>query len=212
MVLLCTTLARVQALIPRTDAASDAVLTTLIASVSKRFQQATYRHLDAIERTEIYPLKPHARVISLRGAPCYVVDVRGVSVSTFEVKLSASQSFSASTTLTRNTDYVIEQDAGLLRVLATLDAFTGPMGRAISPAYVQVKYTGGLADDTTDLIADYPDIADACDKQVVYEWRRRTEAGAGDQHIGDSTTTHTADVGLLAGVKTVLERYKRRGG
>lgn len=209
----CTTLARVKAMLKTTTVESDAVIASIIASVSAAFVRETLdRHFQQVERTEVYSLRPHARLISLKGAPCVVTDVRGVTIGTIEVKASASMDFASSPTLVRNTDYVIEQDRGVLRMLASLPTFTGALGRAVSPAYVRVKYTGGLAATTADLIANYADIAGACDTQVVYEFRRRTEPGAGDSKAGDSMAVHTREVALLEGVRDTLKRYKRRGG
>jgi hypothetical protein len=213
MVLDCTTLARVQARLPQTDAGSNAIISTLITSVSAAFERETYRHFLTTDRVEVYPLRPPARVISLKGSPATVTDSRGVSTTAFTVKVSTSQSFSGAVSLTRNTNYVVEQDRGVLRILDNLETFTGgALGRSICPAYVQVSYTGGLAADTATLISTYPELAGACDEQVVYEFTRRSKLGASDYSIGESIATHSDDVNLLAGVRRVLARFKRRGG
>lgn len=209
----CTTIARVKAHLPGTDAGSDAVLALLISSVSARMEAECYRWFQSTERTEVYPLRQPARLITLKGSPVTATDSRGVSLASFTVKASSSLSFSASPTLTRNTDYLLEQDRGVLRMLTDLDTFTGGLRtRPIAPAYVQVLYTGGLAADTTAFVAAYPDLAIACEMQVVHEFRRRTNAGAGDAQAGDSSFTHSADLALLTTVREALRPYKRRRG
>ncbi|HRI06289.1 MAG TPA: hypothetical protein PKW35_00660 [Nannocystaceae bacterium] len=213
MALDCTTLARVQAHLPQTDASADAVLQTFISGVSAEFERYLYRHLLSTERTEVYPLRPPARIISLRGSPVIATDGRGITLNPFEVKASASMDFSGAVAMTRNSAYVLEQDRGVLRILERLDTFTdGLLNRSSAPAYVQVRYTGGLAATTAAMITDYPDLAAACDLQVVHEFRRRTTAGAGDVRMGDSLSTHSGDYALLSGVRAVLDRLKRRRG
>lgn len=215
MTLACTTIERVQAYLDgvEDDADATAWLEARILAVSKRFERYCFRHFEQVERTEEYQLRPRARIISLRGAPVLVTDGRGVSVATFTVKASTTLNFSGAATLTRNTNYIIEQEQGILRILDNVEtARSGLLQRSIAPAYFQVRYTGGLAADTDELIDTYPDLAAACDVQVVYEWKRRTDAGAGDQKAGDSTSTHTKELALLAGVEDVLKSYRRRRG
>lgn len=213
MALDCTTIARVQAHLPQTDASADAVLQTFITGVSAEFERYLYRHLLATERTEVYAVRPSSRIISLKGSPVIATDGRGISLNPFEVKASTSMDFSTAVALTRNSGYVLEQDRGVLRILGKLETFTdGLLGRASAPAYVQVRYTGGLAATTAALLTDYPDLATACELQVVHEFRRRTTAGAGDVRMGDSLSTHSEDYALLAGVRAVLDRLKRRRG
>jgi hypothetical protein len=199
-----TTRARVKTLlgIASADVSQDSLLDQLIQATSMRFDAEMRRHSQQTARTEVYPIKLSRRLVTLQGAP-----VNG-SVA-FTVKLNDTTDFTTATTLVRNDDYVLEDTAGVIRLVSQGTPFTaGSMARPIMPYYIQVTYTGGFATSTANLITGYPDIAQACDLQVAYLHRRRTTPG-GNVTMGESSTQYTKDYQLLDEVRQALSKYKR---
>jgi hypothetical protein len=199
-----TTAARVKSLlgIGGADTSQDTLIAQLITSTSMRFDNEMRRHGQQSARTEVYPVKFTRRLVSLKGAPV-------PSAGALTVKISDSTDFTAAVTLSKNDDYIIENDAGIIRMITTGTPFTaGSAGRPIAPYYLQVTYTGGLATNTTQLITTYPDLAQACDLQVAYLHRRRLSAG-GNFSVGQSSTQYTGDYDLLADVQKTLNKYMR---
>jgi hypothetical protein len=199
-----TTRARVKTLlgIASADVSQDSLIDLLITSVSERFDAEMRRHSLQTSRVEVYPIKLSRRLVTLKGAP-----VNGAV--TFTIKLNDTTDFTTATTLVRNDDYVLEDTAGVVRLVSQGTPFTaGSMARPILPYYIQVTYTGGLATTTANLIASYADLAQACDLQVAYLHRRRTTPG-GNVTMGDSSTQFTKDYQFLEEVRYTLNRYKR---
>ena len=64
-----TTIARVKALLDISSTTHDAVLTTMVASVSKRIEHYMDRPLLAEARTETYNISPRQNKIFLRAYP-----------------------------------------------------------------------------------------------------------------------------------------------
>ena len=199
-----TTRARVKTLlgIANADVSQDGLIDQLVTAVSQRFDTEMRRHSQQTARTEVYPVKFTRRLITLKGAP--------VATSPAPVvKISDTTDFTTATTMVANDDYVIEFDAGVVRLLTQGTPFTaGAAGRPVAPYYVQVQYTGGFATSTANVISAYPDLAQACDLQVAYQHRRRVSPG-GNVTVGDSSTQYTKDYGLLDEVREVLNKYKR---
>jgi len=199
-----TTRARVKTLlgIANADVSQDSLIDQLITSVSERFDAEMRRHSLQTSRVEVYPIKLSRRLVTLKGAP-----VNGAV--TFTIKLNDTTDFTTATTLVRNDDYVLEDTAGVVRLVSQGTPFTaGSMARPILPYYIQITYTGGLATTTANLIASYADLAQACDLQVAYLHRRRTTPG-GNVTMGDSSTQFTKDYQFLDEVRYTLNRYKR---
>ena len=199
-----TTRARVKTLlgIANADVSQDSLIDQLITATSLRFDAEMRRHGQQIQRTEVYPIKLSRRIITLQGAP-----VNAAAAMT--VKFNDTTDFTTATTMVENDDYVVEDTAGVIRLVSQGTPFTsGTIGRPIMPYYVQVTYTGGLATITANLISGYPDLAQACDLQVAYLHRRRTSPG-GDVKVGDSYTAYTKDYGILDEVRSTLNKYKR---
>jgi hypothetical protein len=199
-----TTRARVKTLlgIANADVSQDSLIDQLITSVSERFDAEMRRHSLQTSRVEVYSIKLSRRLVTLKGAP-----VNGAA--TFTIKLNDTTDFTTATTLVRNDDYVLEDTAGVVRLVSQGTPFTaGSMARPILPYYIQVTYTGGLATTTANLISSYADLAQACDLQVAYLHRRRTTPG-GNVTMGDSSTQFTKDYQFLDEVRYTLNRYKR---
>lgn len=202
MALDLTTLARVKTLLGESGASLDALLSQLISSVSARFEEEMRRHTLRAARTEVYPVKMTRRMLTLKGAP---VD----PAAAITVKYSDTTDFASSPTLVKNSDYVIEDEMGVIRLITTGDAFAaGKMQRPFMPYYVQVACTSGMATSTANFISAYPEIAQACDIQTAYLFKRKVSPG-GDVKVGDSYSQFTRDYGLLDEARSALSKHKR---
>lgn len=199
-----TTKARVKVLlgIGAADTSQDSFIDQLITATSGRFDAEMRRHSTQTARTEVYPVKFTRRLVTLKGAPV-------PSGGALTVKISDTTDFTTAVTLVKDDDFIIEHDAGVLRLMTQGTPFTaGSTGRPIAPYYIQVTYTGGFATSTANLIAGWPDLAEACDLQVAYLYKRRVSPG-GNVSVGDSSTQYTKDYGLLDEVREALNKYKR---
>jgi hypothetical protein len=195
MGLLLTTTSRVTTLLGigtgTLAALESAALDNLIASVSDTIERFLDRHTTTSARTEFYACDAGSKSVQLRGFPV-------TTVST--VLHSAEGDFvDGMETLTAD-EYQLDAESGILFFRQTRDP--GPLAWKIT-------YTGGLAADTTALIAAYPTLADACEKQVTHEWRRRLALAPQSSDQGGSSVNYTGAVDLLPVVQRILTPYRR---
>lgn len=186
--------------------ANDALLAQLLVGVSRRMEQRMCRHAQLVERTEVLEVGSGNYKVSLRGWPL-------TAGSEFELKASTTDDFASgeSVVYVAGTDYVVNRQNGLIHLLrlpATKSA--GILGTPIAPAFLQVRYTGGLAVDADGLIAAYPDLADACDLQVAHRFQRKDSAGRTSEKSGGLTgeAEHSGEYALLAEVREVCDWYR----
>lgn len=188
-----------------TDLTSDALLTSAIQAVSARFDLECNRTL---ARTENFTQTFDAHDAEL-GLACYPVE----SVARFDLKFSESAGWVEQT----GVDY-------LLRGTSVLSLQT-PFARVNAPpALVRVTYTGGYVqpgapDPPTfgpGAFAPFQrlpaDLEQAAIEQTVYWFQNRDRQGllrVWDYH---ATYRQFADADLLAGVRAVLQKYRRWNG
>lgn len=200
-----TTKERIKDLLEITSTTHDTVLDRLIAVVSQRIEDFIGRPLEATARTEEYSLKPRQNVIFLRAYPLTAQS----DVST--VKIAFDWDYSAATAVT-STDYHVDLDTGMLHL--NYYPSTNYLGNnlATAPNAAQIVYTGGFATTaggTTDIIANYPSIAYACEEQVIAMWRRRDEPTVSQTKINDYSSTVEGPLRLLPDVVETLIPYRR---
>jgi hypothetical protein len=197
-----TTLARVKTLIGEESNEQDDLLAQLIRSTSARIEGELGRKAKRQEYTEVYPLSESRHVLLLRAIP---VDTDEDMV----VKASASMDFSASTPLVANSGYVLDPQTSLLRFYGQFIAPRRPGSTQPSgPIYIQVQYTGGMAETTSAFVEAYPEIAEAVDLQVAYLHKRRNSPG-GNMTVGSGSTSFESQYGLLSEVKALLAQHRR---
>ncbi len=189
-----TTLVRVKEMagLDVTDDQHDAILTRLISAYSADFEKRLDRHTLVAARTEVQRVKQGKRTLSLRAAPA--------SVAPTSVKYSDSRSFTNSTALTENLEYTVDLEQSLIRFL---------FATSLSVGYAQVIYTGGMAATTAAFVSGYPAIAEACDLQVIYHWRRRDYVN-GSRVVEGGSSNYIGELNLLETVERVLDQYARR--
>lgn len=191
-----TTLTRVKASLGGiSSSAHDTLLTNIIESVSARIERYMRRQVLRRTLTETVALSQYSTVYSLDTAPI---------TSITSIKYVSHPSDAATATALDARNYTVENAAaGMLRLF--FDASTRSFR---IPGYLVVNYTAGMADDTADFVATYPDIAHAADLQVTHEFQRRNSPG-GNATSDTASTSYTGDLELLASVKQTLEGHRR---
>lgn len=194
-----TTIARVKALLDISSSAYDDVLTTMVTAASRRIEQFIDRPLLLAERTEEYPIRPRQRVLFLRAYPV---------ASITSIKLALDWDF-ASVTAINADDYHADSETGMVNFnFYPLLNYLGD-NSAAAPNVLQVVYNAGFRTTTADLITEYPDIAYACDMQVVAMWRRRDAPQGASMNIGGSSLAYEGALRLIPDVVEALMPYKR---
>jgi hypothetical protein len=200
-----STLARVKAATKHTGSTDDTLLALLLTEVSRLMERQMMRHAQRVERTEVFPLVSGYRTFSLPGVP---IDL----AQDVEMIASTTRDFTSGDAIPweRNTDYLLDETSGHVDVLSLPATKIIGVGLApLAPAYIQVRYTGGLAVDTAGLIAAYPDIAGACDMQVAHRFRRMETLGSTTEKQAGSEATSTGEYDLLKAVDRVCAYYRR---
>lgn len=168
---------------------NDPILENLIASVSLSIERYLNRPVLVAERTEYLDVRHDRCSYQLAAFP--VSSITSVkNSSTYDWTVDAK---------VEGTDYVLDLETGILRQIA---------GWVTGAEALQVVYTGGLAADTAAVLANYPDLADACEKQVTEEFRRRDGLSRSSVSVQGSTTT-SESVRLLDVVRERLAPYRR---
>jgi len=185
-----------------TDATRDTWIKLAIASVSARVEQALRRPTLSTTRTEYFTIaKNDDQVFRLLGTPVN-------SGATFEVWSDADRDFTSDTKLDA-TDYHVDDDTGLLVVdEAYLDR-----GFKV----IKVSYTGGMSNDLDAFVASYPDIQEAVNMQVAFDYESRNRLGQvsntgpdGSISVYDNSPDNIGPGGFLEALKEAVRRHRRR--
>lgn len=196
-----TTAARVKALLglASNDTVDNTALGALISSVSRRIERHLHRELQSgVERTEVFDCWPDTDLLLVEAYPI---------ASIASVTKAEDQDWAEGTGLVEGTGYVLHAAEGRLYRPNNSSAIAVEWPRGVQS--MRVVYTGGIAADTDAFVAAEPDIAHACESQVVEEWRRRTGMAATTRTVQGTTATHEGAVRLLPLVQEILEPYRR---
>lgn len=71
---------------------------------------------------------------------------------------------------------------------------------------VKYVYTGGIAENTNDIIVNHPSLENACRLQTLSLWKRRTSPDRSAMTLGTGDTQWTAEYGLLKDVELTLRQ------
>jgi len=186
-----TTLARVKAQLgqPTSQTDDDALIEQMIAAVSLRIERHLGRPVESAARTEYVDLCSGVDRYQLAAYPV---------ASIASVKNSTTFAWASTTAKVEGTDYVVDPESGILRLLPASVWFAGPEA-------MQVVYTGGIAANTAAVTSStglYQDLALACEYQVSDEYRRRHGLSVSGESGSDT-------VRLLPAVREMLEPYRR---
>lgn len=189
-----TTLTRVKDFMgaTTTDAARDALLTSLIESVSREFEAYIGYPLASAARTEYHDLKLDTRILFLAVVPV---------ASIAEVKVGpANWDFASLTALTADTDYHLGADGQLY-----LNFRPG----AIGLQKAKVTYTAGLGASDEAVATAAPALAMAANEQVAEEWRRRSNPSTVSYPTPKGSKTLDAPHRMLPRVHELLAAFVR---
>lgn len=163
--------------------ANEMLLSDLINAVSLGFEQYCSRGFIVAERTE-------ARRINHWFLPASSFPV--VSISSVMVSMTGNshdyQPISESS-------YDISENGDGINVFG--------ISRG---ALVKYTYSGGIATDTDDVIANHPSLENACRLQVLSLWKRRTSPDRSGMTLGTGETQWTGEYGLLKDVESTLRQ------
>lgn len=191
------------------DTNMDASVNALISAVS----QAIEKHLGlpagamyGEQRTEVHAGEAWQHEVALRGVSFGMTP----TVASLKTRTSWLTPWDEVDALTAETDYTVSAETPWRILLAAAP----PVGRET----VQAVYTAGfvaefgsgedISDATDDLIEAFPDIADAADAQVVWEYERRKTPGQSTV-IVENGSMRQGEVRLLASVVDRLRPYGR---
>ena len=184
------------------EATRDTWIGLAIKSISARVEQALRRPMLSSAQTEHFTItKNDDQVFRLLGTPVN-------SGATFEVWSDRDRLFAAST-LVDATDYHVDDNTGLLVVdEAYLDR-----GFKV----IKVSYTGGMAANQAAFQSQFPDILEAVNMQVAFDYESRNRLGQvsntgpdGSITVYDNSPDDVGPGGFLETLKEAIRRHRRR--
>tara|TARA_R110000751_G_scaffold265735_1_gene364813 strand:- start:50 stop:664 length:615 start_codon:yes stop_codon:yes gene_type:complete len=194
-----TTIARVKALLDITSSTHDTVLTSIVASVSKRFESYLDRKLLAEARTQEYNIRPRQNKLFLREYPVSAIA---------SIKIALDWDYASAIAVSAS-DYHVTSDTGTVHFTFNPITSYGGSNYAYAPDAIQVVYTAGFATSTANLITNYPDIAMAADLQSVAMWRRRDTPQGNSISVGGSSISYENPLDLVPDVIHALSPHRR---
>lgn len=171
----------------------DDVIMRLIRSVSNKIEGFLRRELEipSSDVTEYFTVDVGQTIFALKYYPISSIT---------NVWNDTDWSYGTSS-LVDSSSYQEDADSGLLYI----DQYTLISGfRAL-----KVTYSGGLVSDTFQLMSNYPDIVDACERQVAYLFNTRRQIGAVSVNVATGNVEFVGDRDLLQSVKDDLMPYQR---
>lgn len=191
-----STITRAKRLIPidASETSKDALLTDVLAAVSRSIELYLGYDFEQKSRTELYSPAQNDQIILLRTIPV---------VSVTSIKVASDSDFSSATALQAGTEYRLRDDPNE----GVIWCEPGTLVAGVDT--VQVVYVAGLGATTNDVITAAPDIAYAVDLQVAEEFRRSTSPTTQSRPGPRGARSFTSPHGLLARVQEILSPYRR---
>ena len=189
-----TTVARVKVFAEIGTTRYDEQLKRLVESISASVESELYRTTQQASRVEFINTETRLRRYTLRAWPVQSVasityDTEGVHGPSAEV-------------LSDPDDYQLVE-GGLFGEIHL--AF-----RPIEyPNTLRVTYTGGMAANTKDFMAAFPDLSQAVVEQVVFQHQSRNRLGLESASTGGSSVTVDATTGFLPSLMRTVQRHRR---
>ena len=195
-----TTIDRVKTLLDQeeSNASDDALLATMIRSVSAAIETWIDRRLFLEARVEYHDIEVGQRLVQLGSWPV-------TAVTAVETSPDADW---ANATAVAASDFFRFDAEGIIQIRKEI-----PAGMRT----LRISYTGGVAATTSALLADttFADISGAAELQVAHEYRRRMDPGSQSSAVAGGSQTHATagpskgEVGLLFAVTQRLTHYRR---
>ena len=160
-------------------------LNALITGVSKEVETYLQRHVEIDDYTEIF-------------------DIKSVTDNLFQVKgfpiNSVSEALNNGTDITENIGIKTRGKLGWFRVKQLLEC---------DYEALEITYNGGMAVDTADFIAKFPDIEKAVIDQVIFEQQRSRNLSVKNQSFSSTDKEYIA-MKLLPNVKKIIRFYRKQ--
>lgn len=185
----------------KADADLKALLNKKIASVTQKIERYLGRHIEAKQRTEYYDVDGCNGRLDADDDDA-LFHLKGWPVSAVASVKNSDEGDYDDHVLTAGSDFIAPVNRGRLVIKSSL---------TIGADALQVVYTGGMATTTEAFVDAYPDIADAADVQVVYEYLRRKTPGAASVSNAGGTVEQEGELKLLKEVKRALDKHKPMG-
>ena len=180
-----TTKARVKELAVHGSTANDDWFDQVIAGVSAAIEAKLERYVEVASRTERFRANGIRRIFFLMGSP--ISSISGVT--------------NGGSTLDTDAYRIHPEVEGAVEFLSPpSDIWDGGL---------EITYTGGMAADTAALIAAYPDLALAAEKEVLSLWQRKGQlAEVVSESYSGSTLAITKSMAWLPETLETIERYR----
>ncbi len=194
-----TTKAEVKKLLKKETGAStdiDARIDQQITAVSGQVEGHLSRFNKEEERTFIFDTKGGQKVWWLPAYPFK-------AGATFEARHALDGDFSDALTVVDTTTYFTNDRRGYMELRRGVFLSSGPQS-------MQLKWTGGLGATEAAVLAAFPEISGAVNHQVAWLIQRGQEVGVTSFSADGGSVTLEDMPGLLRGVRTMLERHRRR--
>ena len=166
----------------------DAEIQSLITATSLQIEKYLGRGAEVTSRTEFQNSTEGQSIIFLSSYPVTSVD---------NLYIDSTWQF---TTALDSDRYFLDSARGRVYLKS-------PLTECLNS--IKVEYTGGMGTDESDFISNYPQIALACDAQVDFVLKRKTEGlGAVASSLPGSTLTQERAAQLLRYVRQILNPYR----
>lgn len=187
-----------------TDTSMDVLIASLIQSYSNEFERYLNRKTQNVRRTEIHLMQAGDRVLYLDALPITLI------VSLAEAAEEVSFQLAEGVTTLMANEVVIRSEEGALKFRNA---------RRVD-RWIQVSYEGGMAPDTANFIASFPDIETAIKMQIAEHLRRQHSPGTStktDQNSSESYSlssqritgsTLSRQFNLLDRVRSILDGHR----
>lgn len=193
-----TTLARVKTWMG--DPEDDTALTNLIVTISRDAM------LDILKRPILKSERSEYFDITRTGQKEFCVKGTPIDTTTAPIVIRNTDT----PRIWSNSDDVIDADHIICdadRAAQGIVYVDYPLNAGVNA--LKITYTGGMAEDTDEIISTYPDIALKIDMQVAYLWRRRGNLGIKSEAIVGASVTWYNGNPWLAETAATLEKYAR---
>lgn len=171
----------------------DAIIASLIVGLSSRVEALLRRYTEDVgsDRTEVIQVEQHQKVVAVLGYPV---------AATTSVKYSSTREFTNITALTVYDHYNLDPKIGHYRMRINMPN---------NPGWVEFKYQGGMGTGTANFIANFPEISDAIDYDIVNRHQRRANPQA-DINFQGGGVTFSNELQLGREIRRVIEMYRNR--
>lgn len=198
----CTDLDRLRAYFGGKQIRETEYAKQLISAMSRSVEKFMGRYLEQTSRTTYVDVREGDRVFFLQGYP--------ISSTGLTIVEDAARGFTGSAVSSDDYDTTARAlDEGRIEF---------DYEPSVGPSALKITYTGGLATSLANLIASYPDLVHACERQIAFEIRHQGLLGLdsnGGGTIGESARRQvsllswwTANGGLDPESVRVIQSYK----